>query len=707
MGTMSTARHVTGRYLKRADYSEDTLSHVMAGMGMLLAQSVIVSNQFFDESEIQKYLSIRRQYHETFAEACEDLAAACEAGDLGPHGKLIASSLQQVGAIPAKAAQRALRMAVKALRGLKAVIAELPRDDRRVFRLIRMAYQLAASTEKAHSTEHIEFLQELLKVQILPPPIRTLFRKAIKYVGSTYGRYDDAANIGAWFEMPPERKKKIRDTLVEAVKDSSVIFDKYKDDPEKRQAAWVANQRRIQRLKNVAGVNVQIIEGFDEGQEEKGPSLDETLRKESKLQADGPTEFVQEKIERYFQGSFATKGILPREYGKILTQLKKARTLDTVHRVLKGAKERRLIGPEATEQLEMIWAQAGKNLAVKRGVKLVPLQWEPISVEDFQKKHSTGDVVFDEAMDEKTRQETLGRVSRAIGDLEGIFGKGFCGKHAKPLEFNFEGSTGMAAASYFGWENRNNWQPRVKFGDDYAGLLAHELSHYFDDLLANKIDRVKNPESYDKMQREYGPGTSELFGRTGVDLEYWVGSKSKDYVSSVIPELGEFADAVVATPDFKRWKDMTGSAHDTSLPQAIKNLTGQEYHDLPKGHPYARIPFDVPPYKEDWPPELLAETERVYKQITDGDSRKLTYYNSGIEVWARMCEQYVATKLADAGIANPWLTQLTYDLDVLPQMMEQGTFEEKIVPLLDKVFATIKERSLVAHYVAQRYLAAS
>jgi hypothetical protein len=704
---MKLEQRVARGYLKRSFYQETTLDHVMAGMGMLLAQSVIVSNQFFDEAEIRKYLSIRRQYHETFAEACEDLAEACEAGEFGPAAKAIAHPLQQVAAIPAKDAQRALRLAAKALRGLKSVLAELPREDRRVFRLIRMAYQLAASTEKAYSTEHVEFLKELLKVQILPAPIRTLFRKAIKYVGSTYNRYDDMANVGAWFEMPPERKKKIHETMVEAVKATSTIYQKYKDDPEQQQKLLVENQKRIQRLKNVAGVNVQIIENFEEGQEQTGPSLDETLKKESKLQADGPTEFVQEKIERYFQGSYAEKGTLPREYGKILTQLKKARTIDTVRRVLKGAKERRLMYPEAVEQLEKIWAQAGKNLAVKRGVKLVPLQWEPISAEDFQKKHSTGNVVFDDAMDEKTRQETLGRVSRAIGDLEGIFGKGFCGKHAKPLEFNFEGATGLAAASYFGWENRNNWQPRVKFGDDYAGLLAHELSHYFDDLLANKIDRVKNPEGYDRLRRDYGPGTSELFGRTGVDLEYWVGSGSKEYVSSVIPELGEFADAVVATPDFKRWKDMTGSAHDTALPKAIKNLTGQEYHDLPKGHPYARMPFDTPRYKKDWPPELLAETEKVYREITDGDSRKLTYYNSGIEVWARMCEQYVATKLADAGIANPWLTQLTYDVDELPQMMDQTTFEEKIVPILDKVFATIKEKSLVATRVAQRYLAAS
>lgn len=704
---MRLEQRVAREYLKRGFYSGDTLSHVMAGMGMLLAQSVIVSNQFFDEAEIRKYLSIRRQYHETFAEACEDLAEACEAGDFGTAAKAIAHPLKQVGAIPAKDAQRALRIAAKALRGLKSAMAELPREDSRVFRLIRMAYQLAASTEKAYSVEHVEFLKELLKVQILPAPVRTLFRKAIKYVGSTYSRYDDMANVGAWFEMPPERKKKIHETMVEAVEATSTIYQKYKDDPEQRQKLFVENQKRIHRLKNVAGVNVQIIEGFQEGEEKSGPSLDQTLKKESKLQADGPTEFVQQQIERHFQEAYAKEGALPREYGKILTQIKKARTLDTVRRILKSAQERRLIYPEAAEGFAKVWAQAGKNLAVKRGVKLVPLEWEPISVEDFRKKHSTGKIVFDDAMDEKTRQDTLGRVSRAIGDLEGIFGKGFCGKHDKPLEFNFEGSTGFAAASYFGWENRNVWQPRVKFGDDYAGLLAHELSHYFDDLLANKIDKVKNPERHAEFQRKYGPSSRDLFGMTGVDLEYWAGSANKEYAASVIPELGEFADAVVATPDFKRWKDMVGSPHDTALPRAIENLTGQKYHDLPKDHPYAKMPVDAPRYKKDWPPELLAETEKVYKEITDGDSRKLTYYHSGTEVWARMCEQYVATKLADAGIANPWLTQLTYDLDELPQMMDQTTFEEKIVPILDKVFATIKEKSLVATRVAQRYLAAS
>jgi hypothetical protein len=688
-------RYLIAGAAKRAAYTEDTLAHVMAGMGMLLAQGAIVSNQFFDEPEIRKYLALRRQYHDTFAEACEDLAEAIIAGSFGEAAKASVGALQQVGAIPAKDAQRALRLAAKALRALKAVARDLE-GDRRLVRVVFLAHKLAAARgEQVRTDEQIEFLKELLKVQAIPAPVRTLFRKAIKYRPS-YENMSDTANAGAWFDMDPKRKDNIRSALADTIKERDEVYDKIQD-PEKRQQEYQRLQRRVERIRNVAGVNVHIIQKTD--QDDDGPSLEAALKKESKLQVDGPTEYIQQAIEKYFRNSYAKDGKLPREHGKLLTQIKKARTLDTVRRVLSAAKAKRLIFDDTVEQLETLWAMVGKNLAVKKGVKLTPLQWAPIDAEEFQKKHSTGKITFDEAMSEDERRETLGRVSRAVDDLEGIFGKGFCGKHAKPLEFSFEGATGFAQASYFAYGNRDgSWQPRVKFGEDYAGVLAHELSHYFDDLLANKIEKIVNPEHYAKF-----PHTSrELFGGTGVSLENAQKHRNKA-IGQVIPELAEFVDVVLATPDYARWKDMTSSAHERGIDKAIEQLTGVRVYDLPREHPYAKIHRDMPRYRSEWPPELLEATEKSYANLMDGDVRKLTYHHSAIEIWARMVEQYVATRLADAGIANPWLNQLSYDLDELPQMMEQSTFEKKIAPLLDKVFATIKDKSLIASRVAERY----
>jgi hypothetical protein len=170
------------------------------------------------------------------------------------------------------------------------------------------------------------------------------------------------------------------------------------------------------------------------------------------------------------------------------------------------------------------------------------------------------------------------------------------------------------------------------------------------------------------------------------------------YVKLGIPELKELAETVVSTDDYARWKDKTGSAYETAMPRAIENLTGMPYYKLPEGHPYKGA-LDVP-YRSQLPEELREETEKVYSQITDGDTRKLRYYQSGTEIWARMMEQYVYTKLAEVGIVNPYLTQLTYDIDVMDQFMEEKTFEEKVKPIMDRLFARFKERQLTARRTA-------
>jgi hypothetical protein len=684
---------------KTAAYSAATLDQVMAGLGMLMVQSVIVTNSFFNETEIRKYIALRKSYHDQFAEACEDLAEAMEAGTFGAAAQAAARPLQQVGAIPATQAQKAIRMATRALRGLKRMQArDLPDgSDLRVFRLIRMAERLDPFNEDRSYKDYQTFLEQLIKVQEIPAPVRTLLRKALKL--SQYAKPDETANPGAWFEMSPETQDKFKALAEELNRKGTEIFNQYTD-PEERRQKWLENDRKLEKLRNAAGVNMDVVLQGSSGREAE--SIDKVLQREAKLQADGPTEFALQQIHKslYQSGEYKNKGEgkgVTREVRKVLTKLAKARKFDTIRRIIKEAVAQKLFGDDMISTVDKILESAGKNLAVRKGTPLAPLQWAPISEEEFQAKHSTGEVRFDEDIPEEKRRETLGRVSRAIEDLESIFGQGFAGKHDKPLQFFFTGGGAFARASYFAYDDPRTWQPRVKFGDEYEGLLAHELSHYFDDLLANKIARVERPGSPPNMSRE-------LFGLTGVKLDYLAGNeKWIEITSKTVPELAELAQTIVSTEDYARWKDMTSSAHEMAVGKAIQALTGQEVYDLPRDNPLAKVYWELPRYRSDWPPELLAETEKQYKAMMGGDDRKLTYYNSGVEIWARMIEQYVYTKLAEAGIANPWLTQLTYDTDVLPQAMEQKTFNEKIVPILDRLFARIKERQLVAR-ILTRYI---
>ncbi len=705
-----TASRVVARFIQ-SEYSQSTLDELMAGIGMLMAQNIIVTNPFFDEKEIRKFIKLRRTYHDQFSKACNDLAEEIEAGQFGSSMSSIAPLLKQVGAVPPKQAQRALRMAARALRSLKRISwRDLPEgSDPRILRLIRMANNLVGKisndpyAEGPRSPKDFDrFLTDLIKVKAIPAPVRTLLRKALKYQRANYKtgevRPGETANVGAWFEMSAETQDKLKKILERTLEKRDQIFDEIQD-PEERRTAYLKSELQLERIRNAAGVNPQIIA---QGATEKVEPLEKVLRRESKLQADGPTEFTIQKIqEKIFKGGeYRHKGEgkgVSREVRKVLTQIGKARTFDTIRRIIQEAVSRNLLESEMAETVEGILSRTSRNLAVRMGVPLVPIQWSPTTEEEFQQRHSTGRVTFTEDTPEEKRQEILGRVSRAVSDLEGIFGQGFAGKHDKPLEFAFTGGGAFAKASYFAYDNPQFWQPRVKFGDEFEGLLAHELSHYFDDLLANKIDKAERPNAMSQVTRD-------LFGSTGVELEYIATTKRMDSFRKNVPELAEFVEAVLSTPDYARWKDMTSSAHEIAVDRAIKTLTGQSVYDLPRDHPFAKTYWDLPRYRSDWPPELLAETEKQYQNMMQGDTRKLRYYHSGVEVWARMIEQYVYTKLAKTGISNPWLTQMTYDIDVLPQAMDQEVFEEKISPVLDRLFERIKERKLIAKRIVARYL---
>lgn len=690
------ANRIAARH-KQAIYNDQTLEVLMAGLGMVVTQAIVVSNSFFDEKEIRKYLSLRRQFHDQYAQACNDLADAFERGDFGASVGPAVQPLRNISRLGPKQDRLALRQLTRLLRTLYPHRSHITGDPN-IQRLISYARNLSVGEVSDHAFN--DFLSRLIRTQVLPAPMRTMFRRLQKLKGFT--KPDETANPGAWFDMTDPQKKQIRETAQRLVKEKDEAYETHKDDPQRRIEVWERTIHQLQKLQNAAGVNLQIITKQDE------EPLETVLKREQKLQMDGPTEYMVGKVNQMVvqlgmrdrkQGE-----PLPREVGKVLTQISKAKTFGTVERIVRDAVSRQLFPNYTLEGLESYAGQMRKNRAVREGRSLVPLQWSPKTVEEFQSDHQTGKVRFPEEMPEDRQKELLGRVGRAIEDLEGVFGKGFCGKHAKKLEFSFAGDMvgSTAAASYFTWNDKQVWQPRVTFGDDFDGLLAHELSHYFDDLLYHKIDEQYRKDRGEPPPKSFGGSAGgNIFGNTGVSLE-WFASQDRPYLTNYLPEVMEFAKAVLSTPDYQRWKDKLTSAHDSFIPIAIKELAGQDVYSLPKDHPYIKA-LDAK-YRSDLPPELLQKTEELYTRSMDGDKRKLTYYDSGGEVWARMCEQYVYTKLSKVGVANPWLTQLTYDIDVMDQFMDEKTFDELMVPIMDRLFQSIGVRNIMASRVLSRYV---
>jgi hypothetical protein len=702
----SLVEAVMGKRVVTATYSDDTLEIVAAGMSLLLVQNYLVSNAFFDEKEIKKYLTLRRQFHGQFTEACVDLANAFEEGKFGPGVTPAITALRSIGQLSIKQEQQALRLMVKAFRGLRH-LSYKDVEDPKILRLINIARRLGVDTEQ-YSRDYEYFLQSLVRVDVIPAPLRTLIRKVIKMPTPGKQLYEQT-NPGAWFDMPEDKKQNLRAVADSTKAEQDAIWTgPYKDDPEKRMEMYRDTANRLQKIQNLAGVNLGIIT------KEAEEPLDKILKKEVELESDGPTEFVRLKVEDYVRSTGVYRhqrkegDPVPREIGKLLTTLKKAKTFPTIQRVIKEAIERDLLGQSAAKDIGNILAQAGKNRAIRDGKPLTPIRFEPKTPEQFQVEHDTGPVEFDGEYTDEQKQELLGRVSRAISDLESIYGKGFCGKHAKKLAFRFGGSSGfMAKAHYFDFDDRRVWQPRVTFGEDYEGVLAHELSHYLEDLLSHRIAVQEDPERVEQLRRKgiEGAGggifgnTGTAFSRLGKDATSW-SNKTRELIGKTVPEFIEFIDAVLASPDYKRWEDKLGSAMDTALPGAIQKLTGMSPYELPKDHPYYGL-VENAKYRSDLPPELLAEALKYFKDLMGGDDRKLTYYHSSPEVWARMCEQYVYNKLIDAGISNPWLTWMSYDDD---EYMDEKTFDEKLRPIMDRLFARLKGKSLLAHRVLSRFL---
>lgn len=684
-----------------AESAVDPLETVTLGLGLLIAQNYIVTNQFFAEKEIRGYLALRRQFHGDFVTACVSLADLFDQGAYGPAVKPAASALRAIGRYGVRQEQQALLQFSRAMRGLRRLTYR-DVDEPRIVKLIYMAKQLDGIGREgfdylSHRTAVDDFLRMLIRLPSVPAKVRTLLRKVVKMPIPNAGVMD-TANAGAWFDLGSDKKEALRAAVAELQAEQEQIYDKVSD-PEQRNAAYQAVLRKLQRVQNVAGVNLDIIK-----QEEEVP-IETLLKREAKLAVDGPTEYMRLELEKrvrsaaQFQYNRKENEALPREVAKVLTQLRKAKTFSTTQRILQDAAKRGIL--RGGEDLAPILARAGKNRAIREGKPLTPLHYKPKTVEEFQAEHNTGRVIMDPEYTEEEQRELLGRVSRAISDLEIVYGKGFCGAHAKKLEFKFSKGLGAtASAHYFTYDDRRDWQPRVTFGPEYEGLLAHELSHYLEDLLAYKI---KEEEASSQGPSEHRNLGGNIFGNTGVPLsrfgETGVLNANRKHIAKAAPEFLEFVDAVLNTDDYKRWEDKLGSAYDVALPKAIANLAGvSSYWDLPRDHPYNGL-VEKARYRSELPPEVNQEVERVFSKIMDGDARKLSYYNSATEVWARMCEQYVYNTLIEAGISNPWLTQLSYDIEEDDVFMDEKTFDETIRPIFDRLFQRLKGRQLLARVI--------
>lgn len=678
------------------------LEGVAAGISLMIAQSAILNNPFFTEAEVRRFLALRRSFHKDFVEATLKFADECEEGKYGSGAMSLAAPLRGISRLLPTQDRQALILVVRVLRGLKNSLHGS--DVEPVLRYLVWQASTIVNLDGEGDTDRIydRFFKTVLKLRFVPPTIKTFLRKII-LLGKGTGRdvslglapYEDT-DPGAWFELPEEERAKIRATVNESEQIWKDALDQNLPSEEFR-AVWLKSQAILEAAKRVSGVHVNIIKG----QNNLEP-VEKILKREEKLVVDGPTDFLLTELRKnYVKMVSRDKKNIPREARKVLTALSKAKTLDTFQRVIQDAISRGILKDHQKSFLENITNAMGelkKNKAIRDGIPLSPLDWKPMSVPEFQMEHDTGDVDFTEDITEEEQKEILGRVSRAISDLEGVFGKGFCGKHAKKLAFSFGKVGGTAKASYFAWDNKNVWQPRVKFGEDYEGVLAHELSHYLDELLSYKLEKQANPEKPSQFH-------DNLFGRTGVTMDYMAetisnsdSSKSRD-MAEYMPEIKELVQTIVTLPDYARWKDKLTEAHRGAFYESVKVLTGKSIYELPPEHPYYYATLDDANYKSELNPELIAEAEKRYKADLGGDDRKLRYYYSSVEVWARVCEQYVYNKLAKKGVSNPWLNWMTYDSN---EYVDEKTFETVLEPILDRLFSRLKRQGMIASLV-RRY----
>lgn len=693
------------KYYDYMSSDEFAIQRFMAGIALSVAQSVIATSKQFGEREVKAYLKMRREFHPLFIAAAGTFASYIE----GTRHKQVAPAIRKLASLPLNRQNETFRLLpriAKSLIGFK--MSDVEDDYTR--KAIRPLFSLARvmdepSEESVGYSVRIEMvihvLNNVIKFTAVPPKLKTFFRKVIKTLKQTGEKptsYGEVAEIGAWLDASPEEKAELQAQAIDIRSREEDVFKI--EDIEKRRAEYkiLANERMA--LQRRAGINIDVIERGER------ITVDEVLKREKKMNRDSVTGYIVDKWikeqvssrEQYPEQQLAGK----REQNKVFTQLGKAKTIGAVRLIIQRAIEKRLFSKYVLESLDAMAKKSEGNLAVKEGIPLAPLDWEPLSESEFRERHDVGRVRFGSSYTEVEKKEIMGRVSRALADIETVYGTKVAGRHAKKLAITFEDGAGVgmgAAASYFGYDDPRTWQPRVKFGKDFDNLLAHELSHYFDDLIANEIDKRR-----DRGQKSYGDvphGPGDIFGTTGVTLEYSAsnfddpkdGSWQAD-IAREVPELAEWIKAVNESPDHERWKDLVPGAYDYVIDSAIKDVMGDmDWKDSDKIRNISR--------KSKLPAGIADRADELYSDIMSGDKRRLSYPHSVVEVWARMCEQYVYTKLSRDGVANPWLTRISYDTEIPGNevFMEQDHFDRVMVPIYDRLFERLRKKGMIGEGV--------
>jgi hypothetical protein len=651
------------------------LERFLVGVGLAIAQNWMTVDKRFGSAELKAYLKLRRQYHPLFIGAAAVVANGLE--DTRARGAI--PVLRKLSKVPPGQEQKQVELGARAVARMGRLTVQDVEDPlvRKSLMPLRKAARVfqsmgeegegeaSVSHEMVHEMVRASknFFEHAVKFDSIPPKIKTLFRKMLKgRVGYGDPSFSTVARTGTWETLPPEEQERVRKEVLLVREKEEAAYQIQDIEERSREYRRLAQERT--RLQNEVGINIGVIEQGEVG------SVDDALKAEKTQERDALTEYVIDKFTRNIRDlirnypeQFTGR---KREINKQLTRLGKVKTLATGSLVVRDAVQRGVVSKEWEESYDRLVKATEGNLAVQEGVAIAPLDWAPVDEETFLARHDVGEVRFGEGYTEKEKQEILGRVSRAMSDLETVYGAKVAGRHARKLRMEFEGgigTSGGAAASYFGWDDRNKWQPRVRFGRDFDTLLAHELSHYFDDLMAYQIER--KAKGADWAEYQYGDvahGPGDIFGTTGVTLQSAAGwldepreGSWQANVAREVPELVEWVRAVNESPDHERWKDLVPGAYDMVMDRAVKDVLGDDI-DWDELERIRNIR-----YKSELPPGVAERAEELYQKVMEGDTRGLRYNHSVVEVWAKMCEQYVYTKLSRDGIANPWLTRMSYD----------------------------------------------
>ena len=322
------------------DDTTPAIERLLAGISLLIAQSAILNNPFYTEAEARRFLTIRRSYHKEFVLAAEQFADECESGMHGSAAKSLTYPLRGISRLQPNQTQQALVLVARTLRGMRTVVTSSDFDP--IVRLL--VYKATMIKEDGEEDEryadYISFFKTVLRSEAVPASVKTLLRKVIQLGGGSSTREFNLgltprleANAGAWFDMSPQERSSIRD----AVNESDRIWkDATKGglSSDEVRSAWLRSQEILRKATNLAGVHPNIIKG-GEGKE----PLEAILKREQKIEVDGPTAFALDQLRKSYVEMVKKKDNIPREQRKLVTVLSKVKTLETFERVLQEAQE--------------------------------------------------------------------------------------------------------------------------------------------------------------------------------------------------------------------------------------------------------------------------------------------------------------------------------------------------------------------------------